>query len=434
MNGGGALNYEPDLMPEEQKSALMNALLRFLVQKKHDAWPAAYQAEQDCKGVAHHDIDVVVLPLDRIGAPPGASGAKVFIAYYADRRKSSVHIQPSPPFVVKLGASLDLRAEEKVPWPTLGDNAENFALPCFLHEDSPELAVLIAPFRSGFEPNADGRRHSVQVKDIWTLLNSKDELVLAKAYAWRKTAREIGTQVGHALEYISRVHRASRGTLENEKLDYSACYGRHLRSTHPDVPGRGKSRKHVPERLFGQKATVSAFGSEWPNPTRILGEIVKGADNQFSGIAGPVHGDLHPKNIVISRDGVVRIIDFGWAHRQRHVVADYVLLDINIRAMTLPSQLSQSDVLEIASFHPASKDFARVSRHVRPRARIIQEVIWAHVRDKKVVTDWHREYLIPFFFVAYGLLVHLDSARNQAALIATVLAAAKEIERRSHGY
>jgi hypothetical protein len=41
---------------------------------------------------------------------------------------------------------------------------------------------------------------------------------------------------------------------------------------------------------------------------------------------------------------------------------------------------------------------------------------------------WYEEYLVPFFLVAYGLLVHLESARNQRALLATVLASAQRIQ------
>ena len=62
------------------------------------------------------------------------------------------------------------------------------------------------------------------------------------------------------------------------------------------------------------------------------------------------------------------------------------------------------------------------------RVDLIQEAIWDRVEERAVVRDWLAEYVIPFFIVAYGLLVHLDRARNQMALVATVLAAAEYID------
>ena len=64
----------------------------------------------------------------------------------------------------------------------------------------------------------------------------------------------------------------------------------------------------------------------------------------------------------------------------------------------------------------------------RTRAEIIEQEIWARAQ-KNAVTDWEREYLVPMLLaVGYGLLVHLDSARNWPALVATVLSLAGELE------
>jgi serine/threonine protein kinase len=150
------------------------------------------------------------------------------------------------------------------------------------------------------------------------------------------------------------------------------------------------------------------------------------ASEQFEGMIGAVHGDLHPKNIVLDDDENARIIDFGWAQRESHVVLDYLLLDHNLRATTLPSQLGQSDVLRFAAFLRPSQDPTSLPSIVRSRASIIKEEIWR--RALSAVHDWDREYLIPLLLVGYGLLVHLDQARNQPALVATVLTLARELE------
>ena len=72
---------------------------------------------------------------------------------------------------------------------------------------------------------------------------------------------------------------------------------------------------------------------------------------RFTGILGAVHGDLHPKNIVLGNYGNVQIIDFGWAGVDPHVVVDYALLDINIRGTTLPSQISEHSILDLGGFY-----------------------------------------------------------------------------------
>jgi predicted unusual protein kinase regulating ubiquinone biosynthesis (AarF/ABC1/UbiB family) len=148
---------------------------------------------------------------------------------------------------------------------------------------------------------------------------------------------------------------------------------------------------------------------------------------EFEGVLGAVHGDLHPKNIVIDGDEVARIIDFGWAQPASHIVIDYVLLDLNLRGTTLPSQLGEGEVLSLAGFLRPGQDKATLNGMARRRAEIIEQEIWARAQ-KSAVTDWEREYLVPMLLVGYGLLVHLDSARNQPALVATVLSLAGELE------
>ena len=119
----------------------------------------------------------------------------------------------------------------------------------------------------------------------------------------------------------------------------------------------------------------------------------------------------------------------GWTRKDAPIVLDYVLLDINLRSMTLPSQVEESDVLKIARFLPGARKPRRLRRSVQARVDLIREAIWNRMEEQGVVRDWLEEYVIPFFIVAYGLLRHLDAARNQIALVATVLAAAKYIDR-----
>lgn len=148
------------------------------------------------------------------------------------------------------------------------------------------------------------------------------------------------------------------------------------------------------------------------------------------GTRGAIHGDLHPKNIVFDEDGLVYIIDFGWAKKNAHVVADYVLLDINLRSMTLPAQIAEEDIVAASSYLYPTDALPKGSNPLQERLIIVKEQIWdtACTNEAVELDNWHKEYLVPFFIVAYGLLVHLEHARNQRALVATVLGAAKRIK------
>lgn len=418
------MRYSPELMDESSQAAIIGAVEQLYTSQLSDAWPAAYDVQKRTgTPIPVKEIDIVVLPLDRIGAPAGASRAKVFVAYYSHRRgPPDKQMLASPPLVMKIGSHDLLQSEfdAKNSWPLLSpDVRAHFAMPIYLH-DHAGIWVLIAPFRSHFHPHADGLGHGIVLSDLWKLLHQREELRPGTSLNWRAVAR----CVRQALESIGHVHRDNNAKFSRRTSTYLDAYDRYLRYTHdarPDPPGRS----HVPQHLFGVDPMVTAFGRQWPNPSHVVKSLIDSAV-VFEGTFGPVHGDLHPKNIVLGYGDAMTIIDFGWARSGMHVVVDYLLLDINIRGTTLPSQIAERDLVAMADFLDPSQDPGALHALLQPRARLIKEEIWARC-DQVVVSDWRAEYLVPFFLVAYGLLVHLDDARNQPALIAAVLAAAERI-------
>jgi hypothetical protein len=109
---------------------------------------------------------------------------------------------------------------------------------------------------------------------------------------------------------------------------------------------------------------------------------------------------------------------------------DQVHAALNLRGTTLPSQICEADILSLAGFLRPDDDAMGLPAPVRARAEIIKDVIWAKAKTRAVETDWTTEYLIPLLLVGYGLLVHLDAARNQPALVATVLQVSELIKSR----
>jgi len=411
--------FVPEMMEVAKQRALMAALERLIdsVDVK-SVWPAVFDHRSGGNLIPPNEVQIVVLPLDRIGAPAGASGAGVYIAYYSHAPTSGSALLASPPLVVKIGKADKLQDEMNGAraWPTLSpQDAERFARPIFLDLEDTDWAVLVAPFHSKFDVAEDGTRNTIEVRDLWRLLENRDEPLGLGTEHWKK----IKKCVEEALDAVQSPHRATFAKRKREVQSYSSAYDWYLRAT----TGTGRLC-HIPKLIFGSEPTVEAFGKKWDNPVLLVEELISG--REFSGYVGAIHGDLHPKNIVLNHENVARIIDFGWAKREAHIVQDYLLLDLNIRGTTLPSQMAEADVLALASFLDPIQGVATLPKSVRRRAKIIKDVIWERA-NARAVEDWKTEYLIPLLLVGYGLLVHLDSARNQPALVATVLAATRAV-------
>lgn len=415
-----------DMLQPDAEAALKGALERFyLTDDLRGIWPSAMSGASGTR-LPIEAVKIIVLPLDRIGAPAGASGAGVYVAYYSHNADEQDRKAPSQPLVVKIGPARKLREEKQGAdrWPNLtGQQMGRFAFPLYYDdtEAGSDRAVLLAPFNSISRATHGGARNDVEVRDLWRLLDNKNELSRADAIDWDKVAG----LVAQALDAMEPPHQGGKGRLPLTTTSYAVQFDKYLRKTVQSGP---ESRSYMPSALFGDKPVTTAFGREWPNPTLLVRRIVD-RRMTFKGVLGPVHGDLHPKNIVLDAANAVQIIDFGWATVDRPIVVDYLLLDLNLRGTTLPSQISEEGILQFASFLRPECDLNSLPGAVQGRAKIIKEVIWAKAGERVVRENWAEEYMIPLFLVGYGLLVYLDSARNQPALAATVLQLARELEK-----
>jgi serine/threonine protein kinase len=171
--------------------------------------------------------------------------------------------------------------------------------------------------------------------------------------------------------------------------------------------------------------TVMLGGSSWVNPLHVW-ERLRTQDAEM--LLGAVHGDVHPRNIVISADRGPHIIDFGWAHDLGHIAKDFVLMEANLRFVLLNADVAEADVVAMSKWlsfgsvapsvtQPYCADQIRLIEKVRDEAR-------HHFGDD---ANWDVEYLVPLFIVSLGLLRFLSEFRNQFAAIRTVLELARYI-------
>jgi hypothetical protein len=356
----------------------------------------------------------VLVPLERLGAAQGFSGASVLIGYFMDDSRTYL---PSKPLVIKLDRFEKLENElaNSRSWPRhpFEDNSR-FAHPFWLQAMRPKAgsaAVLVAPFASEGALNLEQAGWRLRLNDLWQLLTANTE----------PSATRINRHLSDLYELMYQVHRDGHVKCGTREVTYREEYGKYLRGLDDPVAP-------IPRALFGNESLTRLFGEEWPNPGAVVRRVLDLPE--FSACCGPVHGDLHPKNVVVDRNLRVNVIDYGWASRSGHIIKDYVLMEANLRAVTLSSHADFGLVRALADCITPSIPEILATGPVGFREATIRSCLWKQVLQNRLVSDWEREYVIPLFLVTYGLLKHMDDARNQISLLLTVLSLARHVDLR----
>jgi hypothetical protein len=355
---------------------------------------------------------LVLVPLERLGAAQGASGASVLIGYFMD--DSGTYL-PSKPLVIKLDRKQKLAQElaNARSWPRhpFEDNSR-FAHPFWLqsvNDADASPAILVAPFASEGALNLRQAGWQLRLNDLWLLLSAQSDLSTSK----------VGRHLRDLYDLMYQVHRDGHVRCALRVMSYRQEYGPYLR-------GLEVAEAPIPLALFGHESVTRLFGEEWPNPGMVVRRILDLPS--FNACAGPVHGDLHPKNVVIDRNQRVNVIDYGWASPSGHIIKDYVLMEANLRAITLSSHADVNLVRDFAGHLTPSAPPISAWGPIAFREAITRSFLWKQVIQHRLASDWNREYLIPLFLVTFGLLKHMDDARNQTSLLLTVLSLGRHID------
>ncbi|MEZ6032014.1 MAG: phosphotransferase [Planctomycetaceae bacterium] len=374
-------------------------------------WPA--RSTNAYRDFPREQITLSLVPLSRIGQMEGKSGSLVLIGRFRDRQNRD--IPPSHPVVVKTAPISTGKLKEEY------GNALTIRPFAYQHKD-----VFSIPFRKDERGGFDV---------LWALFS-------ASASLWQEPSLE-GTSPDHLkvndlrnpihennVEIASHVLRATYATMQNLHVPFGRRTKRNRR-----VSGEyewylreyGAKWGAEWEPVFGTAtAPCTQFaGKDWANPLWLVEEL-KGVSIDFT--IGAVHGDLHPGNIIVTSDHQPRIIDFGWAHDDAHIAKDFVLMECNLRFLFLRPQLASEEVDRMVDWIQWGAETPdRLSSYCKDRCSLILALRDLAQEALGEQTDWNREYLLPLFLVAFGLLRFAPQLGNQQAAILTVLALATHI-------
>jgi len=93
--------------------------------------------------------------------------------------------------------------------------------------------------------------------------------------------------------------------------------------------------------LFSDRGSIEVYGHRLNDPRRVFPRI---SGLRLSTQVCPVHGDLHPNNVLFGPEFAPVLIDYAFGHLNGHFVKDFVLMECSLRFL-LPPRLLQPDIL-----------------------------------------------------------------------------------------
>jgi serine/threonine protein kinase len=166
------------------------------------------------------------------------------------------------------------------------------------------------------------------------------------------------------------------------------------------------------------------------NPLYALENFFK---KQIKCCLGPIHGDLHPRNIIIDDNDIPHLIDFKWANPKGHLALDFVLLEVSLRFFLLPRGYNLMEHFLVNKYLVEENGYKKIQMPscgcpILKRYHELLGMAIGKIRTsaKEVIGEkYFTEYLACMFLVLYGVLriKHSDKILGVHALssIADVL-------------
>jgi hypothetical protein len=377
-------------------------------------WPALGLPEyRDSHGKA---VKLTLLPLSRIGQMEGKSGSLVLIGHFSFEEPGTLCSHPLVVKTMDRSKSNKLVDEYKNALsikPFAYDSKDNFAIPIFFDEAQAGYRILWSICSATgsvplISPTPGTASPAFEVEDLRKPL-------------WDGDNERAGLAFEAAFDLLRNCHRRF-GTASTAEVDVGVEYDWYLRSLGTVwgdawVEVWGKSdEKFVPD---ADRQTI--------NPLWVV-DLLKTIRLRLC--RGAIHGDLHPGNIILKTRGAPTIIDFGWAQERAHIAKDFVLLECNLRFLTLRTE-TRGDEIESFSNWIAwdATPPAGLGSYLQGRVDLIQRLRRKAGEVFPAGTDWDREYVMPLFLVAVGLLRFAPQLGNQHAAVRFVLSAAGYLAR-----
>jgi hypothetical protein len=150
------------------------------------------------------------------------------------------------------------------------------------------------------------------------------------------------------------------------------------------------------------------YGYKIYNPLKFLNDF-RGFRQKTKIKKKNLHGDLHPRNIIIDYNFKPRLVDFEWAHRG-HSLKDYVILEASIKFFQIKRTFPLNKCLDFEKHLINFDNFEDIDNFISEKGdKLLRDSykLITHIRDKALdFCIWKNkklEYLCALFLVSYGL-------------------------------
>jgi hypothetical protein len=208
--------------------------------------------------------------------------------------------------------------------------------------------------------------------------------------------------VAKILDGVFSLLATARSAATKATLHWSSEYAAYARRDFSDPAIRCILSQRAAEDSF------SFLGAEIANPLRVIDQLQR--EDAKAATFTPIHGDLHPSNVMISDQGECHLVDFAKARKRSHCLKDYALMECSLRFMLFPHHVNLEEQLvvdELLLRRDGGEELEAYSEpsHLAPFYRRLGSSV-ATIRSAAaglITSEWDfHEYIATLFLILYG--------------------------------